>query len=70
LRDMMEYLWNKRDSTRFVRLESHYAENDFPLEMNADHQAITDAILARDAVAAKQAMQLHLQHVYDRLFNE
>ena len=70
LRDMMEYLWNKRDSTRFVRLESHYAENDFPLEMNADHQAITDAILARDALAAKQAMQLHLQHVYERLFNE
>lgn len=70
LRDMMEYLWNKRDSTRFVRLESHYAENDFPLEMNADHQAITDAILARDASAAKQAMQRHLQHVYDRLFNE
>ncbi|EIC82324.1 FadR/GntR family transcriptional regulator [Serratia sp. M24T3] len=70
LRDMMEYLWNKRESARFVRLESHYAETDFPLQMNADHQAITDAILARDPVAAKRVMQLHLQHVYDRLFNE
>ncbi|CAM3438836.1 GntR family transcriptional regulator [Rouxiella silvae] len=70
LRDMMEYLWNKRESARFVRLESHYAETDFPLQMNADHQAITDAILARDPVGAKKAMQSHLQHVYDRLFNE
>ncbi len=69
LRDMMEYLWNKRESARFVRLEAHYAETDFPLQMNADHQAITDAILARDPLAARGAMQLHLQHVYDRLFS-
>lgn len=70
LRDMMEYLWNKRESARFVRLESHYAETDFPLQMNADHQAVTDAIIARDPQAAKDAMQRHLQHVYDRLFNQ
>ncbi|HBT12263.1 FadR family transcriptional regulator [Erwinia persicina] len=70
LRDMMEYLWNKRKSSRFVRLESHYAESDFPREMNQDHEDIARAIIARDAVQARACMARHLQHVYDRLFIE
>ncbi|WP_455818311.1 FadR/GntR family transcriptional regulator [Pseudomonas cerasi] len=68
LRDMMEYLWNKRKSSRFVRLESHYAESDFPRKMNQDHEDIARAIIARDAVEARACMDRHLQHVYDRLF--
>lgn len=68
LRDMMEYLWNKRKSSRFVRLESHYANNDFPLALNKDHQDIADAIIGRDPLRARACMELHLQHVYDRLF--
>ncbi|MGP9435916.1 FadR/GntR family transcriptional regulator [Ewingella sp. AOP8-B2-18] len=67
LRDMMEYLWDKRSSRRFVRLERHYSESDFAREMNTDHQGITDAILAGDAAGARAAMQAHLQHVYDQL---
>ena len=67
LRDMMEYLWDKRSSRRFVRLERHYSESDFACEMNTDHQRITDAILAGDAAEARAAMQAHLQHVYDQL---
>lgn len=70
LRDMMEYLWNKRKSSRFVRLESHYAESDFAREMNQDHADIARAIIARDAVQARASMERHLQHVYDRLFVE
>lgn len=70
LRDMMEYLWNKRKSSRFVRLETHYAESDFPREMNQDHEDIARAIMARDAVQARACMERHLQHVYDRLFIE
>ncbi|MEJ5062104.1 FadR/GntR family transcriptional regulator [Erwinia sp. MYb375] len=70
LRDMMEYLWNKRKSSRFVRLESHYAESDFPREMNQDHEDIARAIIARDAIQARACMERHLQHVYDRLFIE
>lgn len=70
LRDMMEYLWNKRRSSRFVRLESHYAESDFPREMNQDHADIAAAIIARDAPQARACMERHLQHVYDRLFIE
>lgn len=30
LQDMMDYLWNKRQSSRFVRLETLYADSDFP----------------------------------------
>ncbi|RWR02373.1 GntR family transcriptional regulator [[Pantoea] beijingensis] len=70
LRDMMEHLWNKRKSSRFVRLESHYAETDFPLEMNRDHENIAQAIIDRDPQRARTCMELHLQHVYDRLFIE
>ncbi|UJD92416.1 FadR family transcriptional regulator (plasmid) [Rahnella aquatilis] len=70
LRDMMEYLWNKRKSSRFVRLESHYADNDFPLSMNRDHDDIAQAIIERDAARARGCMELHLQHVYDRLFDD
>jgi len=70
LRDMMEYLWNKRKSARVVRLESHYAESDFPREMNQDHADIAAAIIARDAPQARACMERHLQHVYDRLFIE
>ena len=68
LHDMMGYLWDKRQSRRFMRLESHYTEVDFAREMNADHQGILDAILARDGAGAKARMGRHLQHVYDQLF--
>ncbi|WJY15169.1 FadR/GntR family transcriptional regulator [Pectobacteriaceae bacterium CE90] len=68
LRDMMEYLWNKRKTLRFVRLESHYADTNFPLAMNQDHTDITNAIVARDAPQARACMERHLQHVYDHLF--
>lgn len=69
LRDLMEYLWNKRNSSRFVRLESHYADSDFPLALNRDHNDIAEAIISRDAARARSCMELHLQHVYDRLFD-
>lgn len=69
LRDMMEYLWDKRNSRRFVRLERHYSESDVAREMNTDHQAITDAILAGDSGGARDAMNRHIQHVYDQLFD-
>jgi DNA-binding FadR family transcriptional regulator len=49
------------------RLERHYADNSFAQEMNADHQQIADAIVAGDEVAARQAMESHLQHVQQRL---
>lgn len=67
LRDMMEYLWNKRRSAHFQRLERHYADNAFTEEMNRDHRQIADAIASRDVAAARAAMQDHLRHVQQRL---
>lgn len=67
LRDMMEYLWNKRDSAHFRRLERHFADNGFTGEMNRDHQRIAAAICAGDAAAARAAMEAHLAQVQQRL---
>ncbi|MEZ3500869.1 FadR/GntR family transcriptional regulator [Pantoea sp. KPR_PJ] len=67
LRDMMEYLWNKRDSAHFRRLERHYADNAFTDEMNRDHQQIAAAICAGDSAAARAAMVSHLTQVQQRL---
>ncbi|WP_428946402.1 FadR/GntR family transcriptional regulator [Pantoea sp. FN060301] len=70
LAEMMEYLWNKRKNPRFLRLERHFAEENFPQKMNQDHAAIAQAIIGRDPVQARQHMENHIQHVYDRLFTE
>ncbi|MDT0176229.1 FadR/GntR family transcriptional regulator [Pantoea sp. RRHST58] len=67
LREMMEFLWNKRDSARFRRLERHFADNAFTDEMNRDHQQIAAAIHAGDAAAARAAMESHLAQVKRRL---
>ncbi|ATO35323.1 HTH-type transcriptional regulator LutR [Dickeya dianthicola] len=69
LQDMMDYLWNKRQNSRFLRLETLYADPDFPLTMNQDHADIADAIVARDPARARASMERHLQHVYDHLFS-
>ncbi|MCA7000905.1 FadR/GntR family transcriptional regulator [Dickeya solani] len=69
LQDMMDYLWNKRQSSRFVRLETLYADSDFPRTMNQDHTDIAEAIVARDPARARASMERHLQHVYDHLFS-
>ncbi|WP_337025827.1 FadR/GntR family transcriptional regulator [Pantoea anthophila] len=67
LRDLLEQLWNKRHSPHVERLERHFADNSFALEMNADHQQIASAVVAGDEAAARQAMENHLRHVQQRL---
>jgi len=67
LRELLEQLWNKRHSPHVQRLERHFADNSFALEMNADHQQIANAIVAGDEIAARQAMENHLRHVQQRL---
>ncbi|MEQ4531871.1 MAG: FadR/GntR family transcriptional regulator [Mixta sp.] len=68
LREMMEQLWNRRKSQRFVRLESHFADRDFPQALNHDHQLIARAIAEQNPPLARDSMALHLQRVYDHLF--
>ena len=69
LREMMEQLWNRRKSQRFVRLESHFADRDFPQALNHDHQLIARAIAQQNPQLARDSMALHLQRVYDHLFD-
>lgn len=69
LREMMEQLWNRRKSQRFVRLESHFADRDFPQALNHDHQLIANAIAQQNPQLARDSMALHLQRVYDHLFD-
>ncbi|ARJ41674.1 GntR family transcriptional regulator [Pantoea alhagi] len=69
LREMMEQLWNRRKSQRFVRLENHFADRDFPQALNHDHQMIATAIVQQNPQLARDSMALHLQRVYDHLFD-
>lgn len=68
LTDVMTVLWNKRYSPMFTHLETFYADKHIPAAMNADHRRIGEAILKRDARAAKNAMRAHLRHVHHKLF--
>ena len=70
LREMTEQLWNMRKSQRFVQLESHFADRDFPQALNHDHQLIARAIVQQNPQLARDSMALHLQHVYDHLFGD
>jgi GntR family transcriptional regulator, uxu operon transcriptional repressor len=68
LTEVMTVLWNKRYSPMFTHLETFYADRHIPLAMNEDHRKIGEAILNRDARAAKHAMRAHLRNVHRRLF--
>nr|WP_314267216.1 FadR/GntR family transcriptional regulator [uncultured Moellerella sp.] len=68
LSNMMEYLWDMRNLTRFIRMESHYANVDLPKTMNVDHQLIVNAIVERNPKEAALRMNEHLQHVYECFF--
>lgn len=70
LREMMEQLWNRRKSQRFLRLETHFADRDFPQALNHDHQLIANAIVQQNPQLARDSMALHLQRVYDHLFTD
>jgi DNA-binding FadR family transcriptional regulator len=68
LTEVMTVLWNKRYSPMFTHLETFYADKNIPVALNADHRRIGEAILNRDARAAKNAMRAHLRNVHHTLF--
>jgi DNA-binding FadR family transcriptional regulator len=68
LTEVMTVLWNKRYSPMFTHLETFYADANIPVALNADHRRIGEAILNRDARAAKNAMRAHLLNVHHKLF--
>lgn len=70
LKDVVEFLWNKRDGTMFRHLEAKYAAHELPLVLNKDYRQIAEAILAGDAAAAEARMREHLQNVHAHLFDK
>lgn len=57
-----------RYSTMFQRLQSLYTPQDMPSRSEIEHQAILDALMARDPKAARHAMLSHLNSVI-RIFS-
>jgi DNA-binding FadR family transcriptional regulator len=63
---VVKMLWEERMGPLFTRLEHHY---DTPRAWDnalTEHRAVFDAILRRDAEAARAAMRRHLDRAYKR----
>jgi DNA-binding FadR family transcriptional regulator len=63
---VVKMLWEERTGPLYKRLEDHYDSPALWTSAMAEHRAVLKAIAARDSVAAKSAMQRHLNHAYKR----
>jgi len=66
LRDTVAAYWRVRDTALFERLGDHFENPPSWRAALAEHEAVLDAIRARDAAAARSAMQLHLKKAHNR----
>lgn len=60
-------LYDERNTPLFEQLGQHYETLPTWRAALDEHQAVLDAIAARDAAAARTAMHAHLQQSHDRL---
>nr|WP_153193323.1 GntR family transcriptional regulator [Stenotrophomonas sp. MYb238] len=65
---LIRHLLGHRYGAMFQRLQHLYTPHDMPHRSENEHQAIVDAIRARDAAAARKAMRVHLDSVI-RIFS-
>jgi GntR family transcriptional repressor for pyruvate dehydrogenase complex len=63
---VVRMLWEERTGPLYQQLEHHYNSPELWKTAMAEHKAVLDAIAARDAPAARAAMQRHLNHAYKR----
>ena len=63
---VVKMLWEERVGPLYKQLEEHYDSPALWASAMAEHRAVAKAIAARDPVAAKSAMQRHLNHAYKR----
>jgi DNA-binding FadR family transcriptional regulator len=63
---VVKTLWEERTGPLFQQLEHHYDSPGLWESAMAEHRAVAKAIGARDAAAAKSAMQRHLNMAYKR----
>jgi DNA-binding FadR family transcriptional regulator len=63
---VVRMLWEERTGPLYKQLEHHYNAPELWEAALAEHRAVWRAIAARDAQAARSAMQRHLNHAYKR----
>ena len=63
LASVVKMLWDLRESPVYARLLRHTVTDGVRARSIADHERILKALAARDAAAAKAAMQRHLDRV-------
>jgi len=64
--EVVELLWSERGGALYRQLEHHYDSLDLWHAALAEHRVVLAAIAARDADAARIAMQRHLNLAYKR----
>ena len=65
---LIRHLLGHKYGVMFQRLQSLYTTKDMPHRSEREHEAIVDAICARDPSAARKAMRAHLDSVI-RIFS-
>ena len=63
---VVKTLWDQRTGPLFMQLENHFTSPDTWTRASAEHAAVKDAILARDAKAARAAMRKHMDNAAKR----
>jgi DNA-binding FadR family transcriptional regulator len=63
---VLKMLWEERTGPLYQQLEHHYDSPALWESAIAEHRTVLDAIAARDAAGARNAMQRHLNQAYKR----
>ena len=63
---VVDMLWQDRTGPLYKQLEHHYDSPGLWHSAMAEHRAVLKAIAAKDAAAARSAMQRHLNQAYKR----
>jgi DNA-binding FadR family transcriptional regulator len=63
---VVKMLWEERMGPLFAQLEHHYDTPELWVAAIAEHRGVLKAIIARDADAARAAMQKHVNKAYKR----
>ena len=66
LSETVERFWDSRRGPVFTRLGGHFETVQAWRAAIAEHEAVYDAVVARDATAARQAMHAHMEKAHQR----
>lgn len=66
LTETVERFWDSRRGPVFTRLGGHFETVPAWRAAIAEHEAVYDAVVARDATSARQAMHAHMEKAHQR----